>query len=338
MKVIRDFIPEVRQIEHQPDSELMLRTRNLLEARTPDRVSDMFLKKKDLLFSHSRGFADLCDSPPDDYSAVWLYTSNEGYEALFVWAKNIFRSTRAAQDEIKLAVFIVELVNIDLFNYWYRNPETAAFQGWMYRGMSMGKPDFDTLADGGDSEDIWKRYRSVPLALDSCTTDRGKAESFINPMTDEVPVLLSIRAISLSDSSLGFYNSRYPESVVSPICTTSLEQLSRFPENEILLRGGFYHILDIRHSRKRVDRKPLRVVEVATMNANRDHPTTPQGPNGDGPRDLFRTLVEAERDLYCYRYYTDRHRNDDANHYAESLERRETNFRKSYDNTTPPWL
>lgn len=335
MKMIRRFILEVRENEHRPGSELMQRARRLLESRTPNRVSHLFTEKKNLLFSRPRGFADLCANPPEDYSAVWLYTSNEGYEALFAWVKDILRSTRATQDEVKLATFVVELINIDLYNYWYRNPQMAAYEGWMYRGMSMRQSDFDILADKGDSIDIKKRYRSIPLALDSYTTDIDKAQSFINLGKNEIPVLLSLRAISLSDSSLQFYHSLYPESVVSPICTTSLKELSRFPEEEVLLRGGFYQILDVRHTQKRIEGEPLRIVEVATMNTNRDHPSTPQ--REKEARKLFGKLVAAERNLYCHRYCISRNNTEDANHYFRSLKNQEEYFKEQY-NMQPPWL
>ncbi|MEM9490152.1 MAG: hypothetical protein AAGC55_13470, partial [Myxococcota bacterium] len=184
--------------------------------------------------------------------------------------------------------------------------------------------------------DIRNRYRSIPLALDSSSTDRQSAQQFlVDEVAGAVAVLQKIWIVGLSEPSLAFYQKRYPTSRISTICATRISQLSALPEEgEVLLRGGFYQILGVKQTFGQG--MPLRLVEMVMMNTNRDHPSIPQGPAGDAPRKLFDALVTAERDRFCRDYHRDLNQVEDAALYESALSEREAAFRSEYGE--PPWL
>ena len=337
MDRIRDLIVEVRRECQEPDGALMGRARDLFPS--PAAKSAKYGRYVDSLFGRRRGFADLFGAGLDQgYSALWLYTSNEGYDGPFTWAKNVFRSEESTADELRLATFLVELVNIDLFNYWWSNRATAALDDWVYRGLWMTARDFDDLEQKARNKQTAMRYRSIPLALDSSSTDPKQAKKFIEGGDGEVPVLQKIRLLGLSEASLACYRRSYPTSVVTTICATPVAAISAFPrEGEVLLRGGVYQLLGVRPSQESFRGKPLRIVEMVTMTTNRDHPSTPQGAGGDAPRQLITRLISAERNMFCREHCRAEGAEEDAELYARALAGQEDSFRRDYG-AAPPWL
>lgn len=107
-------------------------------------------------------------------------------------------------------------------------------------------------------------------------------------------------------------------------------------EAEVLLRGGFYQLLSIHEACEYIQGKPLRVVEMVTMNTNRDHPSTPQGLAGNAARRLIGSLVTAERHRFCRDYHRNLNQPEDARLYEGALSEQEAVFRNEH-NETPPW-
>lgn len=98
------------------------------------------------------------------FEAVKLYTSKEGHSRIYRISNDIFRheDSVVSVEMIRSVVFLVELINIDLFNYCLKCPEKTNFQGIVYRGLCISKEDlaaFKMLRD----EPISKRNIAVPL-------------------------------------------------------------------------------------------------------------------------------------------------------------------------------
>lgn len=97
------------------------------------------------------------------YEAIRLYTSKEGHERIYRLSNEIFRKEKLISVEtIRSMVFLIELINIDLYNYCLKCPEQADFQGVVYRGMCLTEGDLTAFRALRD-EPIRRRNISVPL-------------------------------------------------------------------------------------------------------------------------------------------------------------------------------
>jgi len=222
------------------------------------------------------------------------------FEAVY----RIFRAKGPLPQAVRTATALVELVNIDLYNHWKTNPAVRDYRGTVYRGMSISPENLQSFRDLAQQLP-GKRAFAVPLALNSSSTrleatipfmERGMAS---NPSL--VPVLQRIHVHGLSPVALETYQACYPGSVVSTICATPIGHLSRFPsEAEVLLRGPFFELVVItEHLTLRVSAKPVHVLEVVMMNSNRDHPSAPQTRAFNPARQLFNSLVSADKLEAC---------------------------------------
>ena len=338
MDHVRDFIVEIRREILEPEAPLMAQAAAFVGGRSGPHPSAAFVTRLEALRTGAHGFADLRPEAVDhDYSAVWLYTSNEGYSGAFSAAKRSFRTADASPEDLRIATLLVELLTIDLYNYWYSNQRAATFEGWVWRGLWMTKRDFDDIERKRRAGDVRSRYRSIPLALDSASNDKDVALRFLETGAGDVPVLQRIWVHGLSDPSLSYYKTKFPSSPVSTICAVDISAISAFPrQGEVLLRGGFFQLLNVCPTTDRVRGKQVRVVEMVTMNTNRDHPATPQGPSGELARALIRSLVTAERTRYCVDYHREHGQPDDARLYAAALSDEEAAFR-AQSGDEPPW-
>ncbi|KAF8875452.1 hypothetical protein BD779DRAFT_1804618 [Infundibulicybe gibba] len=78
------------------------------------------------------------------------------------------------EKRLRSAVFLIELLNIDLYNYTRRIPAVSNFQGTVYRGVSFTTEqlaEFQHLCERPVSE----RYWAIPLAMMSASTSRDVA-------------------------------------------------------------------------------------------------------------------------------------------------------------------
>ena len=102
----------------------------------------------------------------DGFEAVRLYSSVDGYEQIFRVINTALRSDDLVDDRQRLraTTFLVELIDIDLFNYRATQPYADNFEGTVYRGMSVSSADlalFRRIA----AAPLEQRYLSVPSAM-----------------------------------------------------------------------------------------------------------------------------------------------------------------------------
>ena len=89
------------------------------------------------------------------YEALRLYTSDEGYKRIYRLCNHVFRDENClvSIEEIRAAVFLVELISIDLYNLCLARPEKTNFQGTVWRGMVLGEEDFS----------LFRTLRNAPI-------------------------------------------------------------------------------------------------------------------------------------------------------------------------------
>lgn len=263
-----------------------------------------------------------------EYKTLQLYSSDYGYRILFRNVKRILRQKETPSETDRLlAAFVVELVNIDLYNKWLF--EGVEFRGVSQRRVWLTESHVGTYKDLM-TEPLGKRDPSLPLALDSSTVGGEEFGAHYVSNSSSLPAILRVHVHELGGESLAYYHANHrrlyaggnapAEGVVSPICAFPIQDVSLHrDEQEVLLRGPFFQLLRV--SRGDVgggETGPI--LDVVCLSANRDHPTTPQDPEGSGAeepaRDLFTRLIlkrrmECTRDYYAKLAYRTGRKGDD---------------------------
>ena len=143
--------------------DLLLETgaMNFKNPTTVEHAERLFTVKRDWLKGDDAEIAEVT------YEAVQLYTSKEGYDAIYGLANKIFRQedSVASVDLIRSVVFLVELINIDLYNYCLVHPERKNFEGVVYRGLTVTEEDIEAFRSLRHCP-IGKRNIAVPLGKD----------------------------------------------------------------------------------------------------------------------------------------------------------------------------
>lgn len=341
MNQVRKSIVNIRHNWNKFD-EFMGDLRVLLEKNCLSSEHDPELTERlSRLFGNRRNWIDRLlpdERVADNYDAVRLYTSAKGYEKIYSFMNLVFRSELSADFEhiVNSVVFLVELINIDLYNYRY-NPHTEIqdFNGVVYRGMCLTDSEIQAFSRVCQ-QPLSERYIAIPLGFHSASLNRLQAESFMERGLKEdslrIPLLWKIHVISLDDNLLGVYRNLFPTSIVSSICAVPVSGLSDFPyEEEVLLRGPFFQVLNFYEEGIIVGR-PLYVLEVVMLNSNRDHPSTAElGVNDNLARSIFGTIVGIRRNQFCFNYCDDHTLQDDANAYRIKLEEDHQQFDKMID-------
>ncbi|KAG6826508.1 hypothetical protein H0H92_015563 [Tricholoma furcatifolium] len=265
----------------------------------------------------------------EDLSVIRLYTSKAGYDHIFRIINQSFRTDDVAEQirRVRCAAFLIELLNVDLFNYTLRTPRTHNFQGTVYRGVVFSDEqlqDFKDLA----AKPVADRYWAIPLAMMSASTSRsvalnGFAElgNVASDGTARHPFLWRIHVIGLFPKYLQIYRDKFPSSVVSTICAVPIRDLSDFAEeDEVLLRGPFFQLICLREEVfSEWQERPVHVMDLVMLNSNRDHPSTMQlsQEDGDNARQLFACLVGMCRAEVCKELAVLYGLRDDAVQYEE---------------------
>ncbi|NEP53317.1 MAG: hypothetical protein F6K65_32760 [Moorea sp. SIO3C2] len=236
MSEIRPYIREIRQNWNDFDNYI-----SNLEKLFFKENEDKY-KGKELFRERLSKFRDWIDrdskkinkSQNLEYGAIKFYTSRDGYELIFRTMNKMFRDeSEFTKNNFKSLVFLVELLNIDLYNYNKLNPGVSDFKdiNRVYRGLNMSQKEFEFIKEFMEEQDVKRRYISTPLGFLSASFKKGVAHSFIETVEDErCPVILETNIISLSSERLEIYENKYPSSIVSPICATKIDLLSDFPE------------------------------------------------------------------------------------------------------------
>ena len=322
MADIRKGIEHIRNNWHQYDD-----FNNLLRDYAEENVKTATAKSLiDSILSTKKEWADIPkDVIGDSFHAIRLYTSVKGYEEIFSLINSVFRDESATSDTaiVTTAVFLVELINIDLFNYCLLNRRFSNFTGVVYRGMALQKGDYDAFQEIRN-QPIANRYIATPLGLVSTSSSLDVANKFIARVLkihkDRSPLLMKIHIIELEPEYLRFYRERFPISVVSTICAVDIKDLSVMPhEKEVLLRGPFFQVLDF-YDGETIEGKTCKVLEMVALNANRDHISTMRLGDSSAPaRELFGNMVAATRCKFAAEFCSDRGLIEDARAYREML-------------------
>lgn len=255
---------------------------------------------------------ELQKNPPTEQNCglIKFYTFSDGYETIFKYMNSIFREEHK-KEIYDSAAFLVECMNIELYNLVKTEPEFSNFENTIYRGIAL---DENTISDLLKIKklSVENRKFAVPLSFMSCSKSQDVAKQFLKnqrhrPHEEKVksfcPVLFKIHVTSLDKTFLELYKSYYPDSVVSSICAVDIENVSKYrKEQEVLLRGAFFQVLRFYESKEKIDGKYVYVFELLMHNSNRDHITTSKFENTYARR-LFNTLIEIDRMKKCQDFF-----------------------------------
>lgn len=324
MNRVRRAINEIRRAwDHYP--QFMEELRQFMDAIPSVGVGVEHQPRWQALLSSSKTWAER-PIGDDDYSAIRLYTSATGYRQIFRVINTALRDDDFADDpcELRAATFLVELLNIDLFNYRACHPSADGFEGTVYRGMSVSANELDIFRHVAKGP-IAERYLSIPLAMASSSTSRELAMSFALEQAVRKPdsrvLLWEIDIHSLDPELLRLYEEQFPSSIVTTLCAMPIHELSDYPrEREVLLRGPFFQMLDLTEEMTSDVARPISRVRAVMLNSNRDHQTTIASDTGADrlARNLFRALVVAHRSTLCAKYADTHGLEQDADEYRRT--------------------
>ena len=261
------------------------------------------------LLSSSIDWMDRSPNQANSSNVLDLYRSQFGHDTIFRLLNAAFRTdaiTELGQEkDLHSAVFLVELLNIDLFNYISRNPSQSGFQGIIYRGVSFTKEEIEEFRNLTTMA-VRDRYWSIPLAMMSASTSIKTAVSFAleNTTNDpsKLPFLWRIHVANMDPDLLQIYNERFPSSVVTTLCAVPISEASRHSlEQEVVLRGPFFQFIQLHKEFVPAVGTTMDVMDLVMLNSNRDHPSTMEMSveKGDEARRLFALLVGMTRARIC---------------------------------------
>jgi hypothetical protein len=319
MARLRLSINEIRSA-WQEYPRFMTELRDLLKQVGGERDAETSARLSKLLAARKSWSAPSGD---DDYSALRLYTSDGGYRQIFGAINAAFRSEGIANESAtrRAATFLVELLSIDLFHHRAIHADADGFSGTVYRGMSLSQEDVSRFSRAAAGP-ILERYISIPLAMASASVNAATAMHFAiadvaaNP--DKHLVLWEITVRNLEPALLAIYRSVSPASIVTSLCAVPIAAISDFSgEEEVLLRGPHFQIVQIDALESGAFPGPVTRIRAMMHNTNRDHLTAVASDVGKDKlqRDLFRTLILADRFAICSRLAASNGRTADADEY-----------------------
>jgi hypothetical protein len=324
MDLVRQAINEIR-VNWGRYPEFMRELREFIQAQElqADIPSDL-TARLEALFSSAKEWDDSPQPRPrEGYSAIELYTSDLGYRTMFATINAAFRRDSLATDPLAMrcAVFLVELLSIDLFNYRAANRSADNFEGHVYRGMCVSATELEMFAHLA-SGPLPERYLAIPLAMASASRSVANALAFAVAESarapGRVPLIWDISVSSLDPSLLAAYHAEFPASVVTSLCAVPIDEISDYQdEQEVVLRGAHFQIVRLRELDTGTGR-PVAVIDAVMLNSNRDHLTAIASNTGDDrrARDLFRTIVVLHRSEICAQLAARADLDEDAAWYA----------------------
>lgn len=321
MSKIRDGITRVREnwgSYHEFISSLQEYIKENVEDPEAKEMMTNILQSK-------KNWAQTGDDVDGGFDSIKLYTSVKGYNAIFSLINRVFRDDASTnrQGLITTAVFVIELINIDLFNYCLRHDKFHNFTGVVYRGMALKESDFGAF-EALRKKEIPGRYIAIPLSLMSTSTSLRIAKSFIKremrERVDHKPILMKINVIELEPEYMEYYKTRFPTSVLSTICAVDIKDLSLMKhEKEVILRGPFFQVLDF-YDGDEIEKHTCKILEMVMVNTNRDHISTMQlGQDSAPARQLFGNMVAASRCRFAIKYFEEKENIGEAEEYKKLL-------------------
>ena len=264
-------------------------------------------------------------STSDNFDVIHLYTSGFGYDQIFSLLNSALRTDDLTEHHslLQAIVFLIELLNIDLYNFLSTNP-SAAFQGLVFRGVSLHRDQIQEFKNVA-AMPVRDRYWGVPLSMMSASTSAEVALKFAridaNNCATHRPFLWRIHVADLDPALLKIYHDQFPRSVVTTLCAIPIYELSKFQEEgEVLLRGPWFQLIRV------VDEVidgygSVLVMDLVMLNANRDHPSTSElGQHQHEARKLFACLVGMGRAAVCKQVAEKYQLVDDAVVYGEMFD------------------
>lgn len=217
--------------------------------------------------------SSVVSSDREDYAALELYTTNDGYKKVFGYINQVFRKHDVTDIEARGAVALVELLTIDLYNYRLANfgcSKYYNFQDIVHRGLSVDSAVLQAFQDLMKAP-VNSRNFSVPLAFVSTSISQDRIQEFLDKTAkDKCRMHWKIHVHALDPILLAQYQAKHPHSIVTTICAMPISRASEFPnEQEVLLRGAFFQILRIYE--EQAGEHTVWVIELVMLNANRDH-------------------------------------------------------------------
>jgi len=329
MALIRGAIVHVRA-NWKDYAGLMDSLESLIRERFVDSPSKGDMESLEHMLSSSKEWLDRREESTvterEDYSVIQLYTSSFGYQRVFKIADTILRTGSSIilqrQEVLISAVFLVELLNIDLFNYVSVTNHANNFQGMVFRALPASDEQLQSFKELAASP-VPERFWAIPLTIISASGNRDTAMAYATAEIARQPgtqlFLWRIHVVELETELLQVYRERFPTSVVSTICAVPVWDLSQFPEeDEVVLRGPFFQLI-------RMQEEVLEGIgNVHTMdsimlNVNRDHPSTMELGETEGERasELITCLVGMGRAKACRRLAEEYGLLDDAENYEQ---------------------
>ena len=317
MADIRKSIEYIR--DHWEDRErFAVNLAEFLINKIGSESDQRFRERIEVIKNKDRNWGDIDKTQLDitNFEAVRLYTSEIGYNKIFGIMNSLFRYDDTVNDAktVQTIVFLVELINIDLYNFCLKYKKYDNFTGIVYRGVGLNDSDFNAFRTLMKN-DIPKRYIAVPLCLMSSTTNIETAKFFVR--TKPKAILFKIHILALKPRYLEYYKQKNPTGVVSSICAVNIKDLSDFPEeDEIILRGAFFQVLDFYKD----DQENLHILEVCMLNSNRDHLSSNflTDPNA---RRMFGLMVAVTRNEFAVEFYKQKGNEEQASAYQKCLDK-----------------
>ncbi|KAL9071332.1 MAG: hypothetical protein Q9157_005511 [Trypethelium eluteriae] len=289
----------------------------------------------------------------NEYTAVEFYCSQIGYDFLFSLISRLLREDTVEDDSLVAAATLVEYLTIELYNLRISNlgdPRYANFQGVTHRGMHVSPEVAEEYRRIANREDVRQRNFAVPLALVSTTTSTETMQKFAaSGESDTMHWIIHI--YGLDPHLYQIYHEKYPDGIVTSICAMPVGHISAFGEQEILLRGAFFHIISMRS--ETVGSRQAHTIEIMMLNTNRDHGTELSLNEGDKKeqRDFFGKIIRASRYEICASLARGIS-SEDVRAYEELAEREleaiganssgrptyDTAFTKAISESVPTWL
>ncbi|KAM7193062.1 hypothetical protein V8F20_008578 [Naviculisporaceae sp. PSN 640] len=297
-----------------------------------DDVTPSVRAALDLLFDGYRDYADMdLGRPvqsllhaPASFDAIELYCSEEGYKYITKLIQLVFRTEQPSVDELIRATTFVEWITIDLYNLRLSqigDPRFENFQGVVYRWSTLRHEDLDEYRNILRLGDHSKRNYSIPLGLVSTTADGDATRHFADTRPEDseqrIRVRQTVHIHGMDPAVLASFRQRYPDSVVTSICAMPVAHMSPFGEQEILLRGPFFHLIAIRDDCED-EKGPYVEFVTVSMNSNRDHGTEHSSNEHEKARQraAFLTAVNVSKWEVCAGV-AEEYSADDARAYRE---------------------
>jgi hypothetical protein len=121
---------------------------------------------------------------------------------------NILRKEELPEEKIvRMTIFLVEAVNIELFLYTRLYPELQNFEGKVYRGVTTSVEDYSKFKKLMETDVLENRVISVPLSLWSSSKLIQIPEGFMDLRNRPncLNIMLVIHVINLDPEDLKFY-------------------------------------------------------------------------------------------------------------------------------------